>query len=75
MAKHTLRGYMLPNLDLTMTQMIQKNLQFRGTIMEVLNQHLIRFLQLCDTFKFNRFIDDAIHLRLFLFSLIANSFS
>ncbi|KAA3484990.1 oligopeptide transporter 4-like [Gossypium australe] len=46
-----------------MSQMIQNNLQFRGTMTEDPNQHLKWFLQHCDTFKYNRVIDDAIHLR------------
>ncbi|KAA3481061.1 hypothetical protein EPI10_021457 [Gossypium australe] len=43
-----------------MIQMIQNNLQFRGVIMENLNQHLKRFIQLCDTFNFNGVIDEPI---------------
>ncbi|KAA3487610.1 oligopeptide transporter 4-like [Gossypium australe] len=39
------------------------------------SQHLKQFLQLCDNFKYNGFIDDAIRLRLFPFLLIDNTFS
>ncbi|KAA3462883.1 oligopeptide transporter 4-like [Gossypium australe] len=49
--------------------------KFRGIMTEDPNQHLKRFLQLCDTFKYNRVTDDAIRLRLFPFSLIDNAFS
>ncbi|KAA3462831.1 oligopeptide transporter 4-like [Gossypium australe] len=58
-----------------MIQMIQNNLQFRGTMIEDPNQHLKHFLQLCDTFKYNEVTNDAIRLRLFSFSLINNAFS
>ncbi|KAA3470654.1 oligopeptide transporter 4-like [Gossypium australe] len=47
----------------------------RGTKTDGPNQHLKQFLQLCDTFKFNEVIDDAIHLQLFFFSLIDSAFS
>ncbi|KAA3482884.1 RING-H2 finger protein ATL63 [Gossypium australe] len=59
----------------TMIEMIQNNLQFKGTMMEEPNQYLERFLQLCDTFKFNGVTVDAIRLRLFPFSLINKVFS
>ncbi|KAA3477860.1 oligopeptide transporter 4-like [Gossypium australe] len=36
-----------------MIQMIQNNLQFRGTMTDHLNQHFKRFLQPCDTFKYS----------------------
>lgn len=42
---------------------------------EVPNQQLKWFLQLCDTFKYNKVTDDALHLRLFPFSLIDNAFT
>ncbi|KAA3486810.1 myb-like protein D [Gossypium australe] len=39
------------------------------------NKDLKWFLQLCDTFKYNRVTNNAIHLQLFPFSLIDNAFS
>ncbi|KAA3470406.1 oligopeptide transporter 4-like [Gossypium australe] len=48
--------------------MIQNNLQFWGNIMEDSNQHLKRFLQLCDTFKYDGVTDYVIRLLLFPFS-------
>ncbi|KAA3483040.1 RING-H2 finger protein ATL63 [Gossypium australe] len=47
----------------TMIQMIQNNFKFQGIMTEDLSQHLKRFLQLCDTFKYNRVINDVICLR------------
>ncbi|KAA3470045.1 oligopeptide transporter 4-like [Gossypium australe] len=38
----------------TTIQMIQNNLQLWGNMIEDQNQNLKRFLQLCDTFKYNR---------------------
>ncbi|KAA3483935.1 Retrotransposon gag protein [Gossypium australe] len=66
--ERTLRDYALPSLDMN-------NLQFRGITTENSNEHLKWFLQLYDTFKYNRVTDDTIFLRLFPFSLIDNSFS
>ncbi|KAA3483924.1 oligopeptide transporter 4-like [Gossypium australe] len=60
---------------LAMIQMIQNNLQFKGTMIEDPNQHVQWFLQLCDTFKYSGVTDDTIHIRLFPFSLIDNAFS
>ncbi|KAA3477291.1 oligopeptide transporter 4-like [Gossypium australe] len=59
----------------TMIQMIQNNLQFRGTMTEDPNQHLKLFLQFCDTFKYKGVMDDVIRLRLFPSLLIDNAFS
>ncbi|KAA3456945.1 oligopeptide transporter 4-like [Gossypium australe] len=59
---------------LTMIRMIQKNLQFCGSMNEDPNQHLKRFLTIYNPFKYNGVIDDAIRLRLFHFSLINNAF-
>lgn len=58
----------------TMIQMLHKNLQFRVSMNKNPNQHLKRFLTLCDTFKYNGVIDDAIHLRLFPCSLTDDAF-
>ncbi|KAA3470748.1 oligopeptide transporter 4-like [Gossypium australe] len=53
--------------------MIQNTLQFKGNMVEDSNKHLKRFLQLCNTFKYNRVSNDAIHLRLFSISLCDNT--
>ncbi|XP_017984334.1 PREDICTED: uncharacterized protein LOC108663627 [Theobroma cacao] len=49
--------------------MIQTSIQFEGLPNDDLNAHISKFLEICDTFKHNGVIDDAIHLRLFPFSL------
>ena len=56
-------------LKLAIISMIQNSCQFRGLPSEDPNAHITRFLQLCDTMKFNGVSDDAIRLRLFSFSL------
>ena len=48
---------------------IQNTLQFDGLADEDPNEHLSRFSQMYTTFKVNEVSDDAIRLRLFLFSL------
>ncbi|KAA3486757.1 Integrase-like protein [Gossypium australe] len=62
--ERTIKDYALPSLDM-----------FRGTMIEDPSQHLNQFIHLCDTFKYNRVTDNAIHLQLFSFSLIDNAFS
>lgn len=47
-------------INMVTLQMIQNNLKFRGNMMEDPNHHLKRFLQLCDTFKYNGVTGDAI---------------
>lgn len=49
-------------------QMVQKN-KFRELANEDPYVHLSCFSQLCDTFKMNEILDDAIKMRLFPFSL------
>ncbi|KAF7824539.1 uncharacterized protein G2W53_022683 [Senna tora] len=50
-------------------QLLQVNGQFGGSPIEDPNNHILNFLEICDTFKHNGVSDDAIRLRLFPFSL------
>ncbi|KAF7808222.1 uncharacterized protein G2W53_034965 [Senna tora] len=50
-------------------QLLQANGQFGGSPIEDPNNHILNFLEICDTFKHNGVSDDAIRLRLFPFSL------
>ena len=50
-------------------QMIQNENQFLGLSSENPYDHLMQFLQLCDTFKWTGVSEDAVRLRLFPFSL------
>ncbi|XP_062102865.1 uncharacterized protein LOC133813804 [Humulus lupulus] len=52
-----------------MIQMVQTSVQFGGLPNEDPNLHIVNFLELCATLKFNGVSDDAIRLRLFPFSL------
>ncbi|GLT29120.1 hypothetical protein SLA2020_040060 [Shorea laevis] len=53
----------------TYIQMIQQSVQFSGLPNENPNEHLTRFLEICDIFKYNGVSEDAKRLRLFSFSL------
>ncbi|KAF7839815.1 uncharacterized protein G2W53_008297 [Senna tora] len=53
----------------TTIQLLQANGQFGGSLIEDPNNHILNFLEICDTFKHNGVSDDAIRLRLFPFSL------
>ncbi|XP_073275411.1 uncharacterized protein [Primulina huaijiensis] len=50
-------------------QMIQNTVQFGGNALDDPNTHIPDFLEICDTFKFNRVSDDPVILHLFPFSL------
>ncbi|KAF7810474.1 uncharacterized protein G2W53_037217 [Senna tora] len=50
-------------------QLLQANGQFGGSPVEDPNNHILNFLEICDTFKHNGVSNDAICLRLFPFSL------
>ncbi|XP_073275413.1 uncharacterized protein [Primulina huaijiensis] len=50
-------------------QMIQNTVQFGGNALDDPNTHIADFLEICDTFKFNRVSDDPVILHLFPFSL------
>ncbi|KAL0367369.1 UNVERIFIED_CONTAM: hypothetical protein Sradi_3627000 [Sesamum radiatum] len=50
-------------------QIIQSSVQFSDLPDEDPNKHLVNFLEICDTFRFNGVSSDAIRLRIFSFSL------
>ena len=49
--------------------MIQNSIQFHGLANEDPNLHIAYFLDICDMFRVNGVLDDAIRLRLFPFFL------
>ena len=50
-------------------QMVQNSVQFGGMTNDDPNEHLMSFIEICETFKFNGVSDDAVRLRLFPFTL------
>ncbi|KAF7802090.1 uncharacterized protein G2W53_041201 [Senna tora] len=50
-------------------QLLQANVRFGGSIIEDPKNHILNFLEICDTFKHNGVSNDAIRLRPFPFSL------
>ena len=53
----------------SITLQLLQGIQFHGFAHEDLNAHILNFLEVCDTVKYNGVSDDAIWLRLFPFSL------
>ncbi|KAL8091927.1 hypothetical protein AgCh_034265 [Apium graveolens] len=50
-------------------QMVQNSVSFGGAVTEDPNMHIRNFVEICSTFKYNGFTDEAIKLRLFPFSM------
>ena len=55
-------------LKSTTLQLLQR-IQYNGLSHKDPNAHILNFLEVCDTVNYNGVSDDAICLRLFLFSL------
>ena len=53
----------------SITLQLLQGIQFHGLTHEDLNAHILNFLEVCDTVKYNGVSNDAIRLRLFPFSL------
>ena len=53
----------------SITLQLLQGIQFHGLAHEDSNAHILNFLEVCDTVKYNGVSDDAIRLRLFPFSL------
>ena len=53
----------------SITLQLLQGIQFHGLAHEDPNAHILNFLEVCDTVKYNEVSDDAIWLRLFPFSL------
>lgn len=50
-------------------QKVQNSVQFGGASTDDPNEHLLSFIEICNTFRYNGVTEDAIRLRLFPFSL------
>ena len=57
----------------SITLQLLHGVQFTGLPHEDPNAHILNFLEVCDTVKYNGVSDDAIHLRLFPFYLKDNT--
>ena len=57
----------------SITLQLLQGIQFQGLAHEDPNAHILNFLEVCDTMKYNEVSDDAIQLRLFPFSLKENT--
>ena len=53
----------------SITLQLLQGIQFHGLAHEDPNAHILTFLEVCDTMKYNGVSDDAIRLRFFPFSL------
>ena len=53
----------------SITLQLLQGIQFHGHSFEDPNAHILNFLEVCDTVRYNGVSDDAIQLRLFPFSL------
>ena len=53
----------------SITLQLLQGIQFHGLTHDDPNAHILNFLEVCDTVKYNGVSDDVIRLRLFLFSL------
>ena len=53
----------------SITLQLLQGIQFHGLAHEDLNAHILNYLEVCDTVKYNGVSDDAIRLKLFPFSL------
>ena len=62
------------NFELKPAFVVQQSVQFHSLPNEGPNSHIGKCLEMCDTLKMNRVLEDAIRLRLFLFSLVATIF-
>lgn len=56
-------------IKLVTIQMLHNTCQFGGSSIDDPNEHILSFLEVCDTFKFNNVSEDAVRLRMFPFTL------